>query len=553
MTSISESDAELRDVIVVGGGPVGLTAALWLADGGASVTVVEVQTAPGDLPRAISIADETFRIMDFLGVCDELKSETLLDSGSRYFGLRDRLLAESKPLPSRTGHPAKSQFDQPVLERLLWDRAVAHPRIDFLTGTRAVNVTQKAERVMVEVCAVEDDAPSEVISAAFLIGADGGKSFVRSAIGTRLVGSTQQERWIVVDLVNVRTQREPYAEFYGNGQRPYVLVPGVNNRLRIEFMLFDDEDGDTMCAPEQIIALCEPIQAGVRPDDIRRAAVYVAHQRVAEQYRRGRAFLVGDAAHLMPPFSGQGLNAGLRDANNVAWKILDVLAGRGTDALLDSYEVERRAHGAKMVTVSRRTGAVVMAVGATRTRLRDMLFRAIRVVPPIYDYLRYMRFITPPNYVDGVAVRAPSPRTPFADAVGRPLGQPTVALPNGESGGLDRMLGGDWALVQIGENDDFTARDSYWAGLGARRVRVLPAGSQAAGVANGDIVEVVETADTAVSLYEEACATGAHSVTLLVRPDKYVAAVIMPGDENRIIARLREYEAPPILVTQEEL
>ncbi|MFC7788578.1 FAD-dependent monooxygenase [Microbacterium sp. MAHUQ-60] len=546
------NDAELRDVIVVGGGPVGLTAALWLADGGAAVTVVEQQTAPGDLPRAISIADETFRIMDFLKICEELRSETLLDTGSRYFGLNDRLLAASKPLPSRSGHPAKSQFDQPVLEKLLWDRAVAHERIDFRTGMRAVGVAQSSDRVSVEVRPAGEDTQSELLVASFLIGADGGKSFVRSAIGTRLVGSTQQERWIVVDLVNVMTPREPYAEFYGNGRRPYVLVPGVKNRLRIEFMLFDGEDGDAMCAPEKIIALCEPIESGVRPEDIRRAVVYVAHQRVAEHYRRGRAFLVGDAAHLMPPFSGQGLNAGLRDANNIAWKILDVLAGRGTDALLDSYEAERRAHGAKMVTVSRRTGDVVMAIGAARTRLRDLLFRAISVVPPVYDYLRYMRFITPPNYADGVAVRAPSRRSPLADAVGRPLGQPTVVFANGETGGLDRALGGEWALVQIGQGIGVDTRHPYWDGLGVRRVRVLPAGTRVASVAEADVADVVETADTVVSLCREARTAGAQAVTLLVRPDKYVAAVIVPGDENRIIAGLREYEAPPVLVRQEE-
>ena len=545
---------DIRDVMVIGGGPVGLTAALWLAEGGASVTVIEAQTAPGDLPRAISIADETFRIMDRLGICDELKRETLLDTGSRYFGLNDRLLAASKPLPSRTGHPAKSQFDQPVLENLLWDRAARHPRIDFRTGTKAVALFQDAERVTVEVGVPGDeDRPSELIEAKYLIGADGGKSFVRAAIGTRLVGSTQQERWIVVDLLNVVTPREPYAEFHGNGERPYVLVPGLKNRLRIEFMLFDGEDGDAMCAPERIIALCEPIQPGVRPEDIRRAVVYVAHQRVAEHYRRGRAFLVGDAAHLMPPFSGQGLNAGLRDANNLAWKLLDVLAGRGTEALLDSYESERRTHGAKMVAVSRRTGAVVMTIGGMKTRLRDAAFRAVSIVPRVNDYLRYMRFITPPNYADGVAAPAPSRTAPLADAVGRPLSQPTVTFRDGTVGGLDRALGGDWALVEIGDGSAIDARSAYWDGLRARHVRVLPAGSRRRTPSfEDDVVAVIETADTAVSLWREASAARAGAVTLLVRPDKYVAAVISPGDEDRVIAALETYEAPLVISREEE-
>lgn len=547
--SDGQAGTGVADVIVVGGGPVGLTAALWLADRGATVTLVEAQTEPGDLPRAISIADETFRIMDFLGIVDELKSETLLDTGSRYFGLNDRLLAESKPLPSRTGHPAKSQFDQPVLEQLLWNRAVEHPRVEFLTGVRAVDVAQAADHVTVELQPVVGDEASKSVSAAFLIGADGGKSFVRNAIGTRLVGSTQQERWIVVDLVNVKTPREPFAEFYGNGRRPYVLVPGMNDRLRIEFMLFDDEDGEAMCAPDQIIALCEPIEPGVRPEDIRRATVYVAHQRVAEHYRRGRVFLTGDAAHLMPPFSGQGLNAGLRDANNIAWKILDVLAGRGTDALLDTYEVERRTHGMKMVTVSRRTGAVVMAIGGVRTRLRDTLFRAIRFVPRLYDFLRYMRFITPPHYAAGVAVRAANAQSPLADWVGRSLAQPTVTMLDGQVQGLDRALGGGWALLHIGKGRSVDLDDPFWKGLEARRVRVLPTGSSS-DAAEDHVVTVVETADTVVSLCTEVKAADVPDVAVLVRPDKYVAAVIEPGDEDRVIAAMNVYETPRVTTSQ---
>lgn len=528
----------MYDVVVIGAGPVGLTAALWLADGGASVAVVELATHSGDLPRAISIADETFRIMESLGIGDLLKAESLLDTGSRYFGLDDRLLASSKPIPSRIGHPAKSQFDQPVLESLLWDRAVRHERIQFLAGMRAVAIAQDERGVTVTTRPDADVAPEHVLRASWLIGADGGRSFSREALGVKLVGSAQRERWIVIDLLNVHVAREPFAEFHGNGRRPYVLVPGIKGRLRVEYMLFDDEDPDAMTTTEAIVELVRPLHPAVVAGDIRRAVVYVAHQRLAERYRVGRAFLVGDAAHLMPPFSGQGLNAGLRDAVNIAWKLLEVIRDRGADRLLDTYETERRTHGAKMVTVSRRTGAVVMAIGGARTRVRDLAFRFVSIVPGVHRYLSQMRFITPPDYSNGVAVRPSGVEKALAGWVGLALSQPTVADASGDQSGLDSHLGSGWAVLALGpaQGDAFSGLDPYWSGLQARQIRLLS--RAAAAVAAGDLVDRTGSLAGAVELAET------HYV--VVRPDKYVAAVFTVAGESRVIAALRQFDDPKV-------
>jgi 3-(3-hydroxy-phenyl)propionate hydroxylase len=152
-----------------------------------------------------------------------------------------------------------------------------------------------------------------------------------------------------------------------------------------------------------------------------------------------------------------------------------------------------------------------------------------------------------------VAVPAPSRTAPLADAVGRPLSQPTVTFADRTDGGLDRALGGDWALVEIGEGSAIDARSGYWGALGARHVRVLPAGSRVLASSAGDgLVTVIEAADTVVSLWGEASAAGAGPVTLLVRPDKYVAAVIPPGGEDRVISALETYEAPLVISRQEE-
>lgn len=545
---VTRSRTGERDVVVVGGGPIGLVAALLLADAGVRTTVVEKATAPGDLPRAISLQDESFRTFEQLGVADALKTESLLDTGSRYFGLGERLLLEARPVASRLGHPAKTQFDQPDLERLLWDRAVAHEGLEFLRGAEATAIAQDATGVTVTVTV---DGVDRTLEATWLVGADGGRSFTRSALGIDLVGTTQPQRWIVVDLLGETRAHDPFAEFHCDGERPYVLVPGVRGRLRIEFMLFDHEDADAMTTPEQIRALVVPrFRSSLDPADVRRAVVYVAHQRVARTYRAGRAFLVGDAAHLMPPFAGQGLNAGVRDATNLAWKL--VAAVRGTDAerLLDTYEDERRAHGASMVAVSRRIGAVVMATNPVATRLRDAVVRAASLVPRVRDHLANMRFITPADYVAGVAV-APARGTPATAQVGRALSQPAVVAADGRVTGLDAHLGAGWALLQVGGPPGWRGdRHPYWAGIGATVLRVLPPGVEPG---PGEVAELEPVLTSQAEGH--GAPVPAEPVFVAVRPDRYVAAVFTAGGEQRAVDGLRTFiddRAPAVGQAREE-
>lgn len=520
-------------VIVVGAGPVGLTAALLLADAGVRTTVVERSTAPGDLPRAISLQDESFRVLEQLGLASQLKSESLVDTGSRYFGLDDRLLAESRPAPSRLGHPAKTQFDQPILEQLLFERAIAHPNLEVLLGTEAVQLSQDAEGVTLEVATAQG---ARTLTSRWLIGADGGRSFTRSALGIDLVGTTQPQRWIVIDLLNETTPRDPYAEFHCDGNRPYVLVPGIKGRLRLEFMLFDHEDEGEMTSPAQIRKLLLPFRPELDPGDIRRAAVYVAHQRLARSYRSGRAFLAGDAAHLMPPFAGQGLNAGIRDASNIAWKLIEAVQGGATERLLDTYETERRAHGAKMMILSRRIGAVVMATNPLGTRLRDAAFQLLRKAPPVHDYLANMRFVTPPDYSDGVTARSGGATTRLPGIeVGRALSQPTVTDNVGRSAGLDDHLCRGWSVIGLGT--DPVGLHPYFTGIGATLVR-LDAPGAAQPVERPDESDVVRLREDRPLL--TVGPTG-EPVFVVVRPDRYVAAVFTPAEQEQVVDALRSH------------
>lgn len=538
------------EVLVVGAGPVGMTAGLLMADAGVDVTLVERRTAPGDEPRAISLQDESLRTFETLGVAEALKAESLLDTGSRYFGRGERLLAEAKPAPSRSGHPAKSQFDQPILEDLLFQRVTDHPKLRFLPGTEVTAVENTPEGVTARLRSGEGESR---ISAQWLVGADGGRSFIRRAAGIQLEGTTQPQRWIVIDLLGETRHHDPYAEFHCDGIRPYVLVPGVKGRLRIEFMLFDHEDPDAMTSPEAIAELVRPFRAQLDPADVRRAAVYVAHQRIAETYRRGRIFLIGDSAHLMPPFAGQGLNAGIRDAANLSWKLTEALRGGTTEALLDSYEAERRDHAAQMVAVSQRIGRVVMATGRMATRLRDAAIRGISLLPAVHSYLANMRFISPPDVSAGMVVTAAASTSGASQnrlpgvQIGRPSPQPQVRDADGRIGGLDSFVGHRWALVRIGGDPRSAAAlppeaEKYWEGLDAVRVHLLPTGSRAEQIPTA---AEADQGHTQLMLTEQeqslVPAQADGSTHLLIRPDRYIAAVFSPAEASGVVAHLRGY------------
>ncbi|HHW83929.1 MAG TPA: hypothetical protein GX743_09005, partial [Actinomycetales bacterium] len=341
----------------------------------------------------------------------------------------------------------------------------------------------------------------------WVLACDGGKSPSRERLGIPLEGSTQEEKWIVLDIVDSKVTPEMFADFHCNGTRPVVIVPGVKGRRRYEFMLLPEDDEATIAEPASIVELVRPYEE-VSTEQIRRAAVYTAHQRIAGEYRRGRVLLVGDAAHLMPPFAGQALNAGMRDAANVAWKIASVLRGEALETLVDTYEVERRPHAKQMVDLSHRIGQVVMSTSPVVTTIRDVALSASGIVPPLKKYLAEMRFLSQPHYSDGVvAPVAKDVPKPVAEFVGRPIPQPVVTTADGEVR-LDRVLGTGWAAV---------------AAVGPDQLRVTPLGR------DGALVTVTRRDDLLKEL--------GPGVTLLVRPDRYVAAAYTGAGQREALRR----------------
>ncbi|MDQ0044572.1 bifunctional 3-(3-hydroxy-phenyl)propionate/3-hydroxycinnamic acid hydroxylase [Variovorax boronicumulans] len=487
------------DVVIVGAGPIGLTLANLLANLGVRTILAERAATVSDEPRAISITDESLRVMQQLGIMDRLAPEMLMDTGARYFGRNGQLLAEVRARQPRLGQPAKSQFDQPVLAQLLLEAALSRPLATVCFNTEARHVVSDRDGARLELAS---QGQVQAVNCKWVIACDGGRSSTRTQLGITLEGSTQVERWIVIDVVNSRHAPTPYSQFHCNGKRPCVVVPGVKGRCRYEFMLMPHDDPEAVLEPDSVIRLVAPYQV-IDAGDIRRAAVYVAQQRIAQTYRKGRVLLAGDAAHLMPPFAGQGLNAGVRDAANLGWKLAASVRGEAPDALLDTYEQERRPHAAEMVRLSYRIGKVVMSTSPMLTALRDWSISALGLVPAAKAWIVGMRFLRQPHHVHG-CVRPPSNRVPPAVArlVGKALAQPRVRTERDQVCWLDSLLGPEWATVHF--------RTDGWIEVAHR---TLPAPA------------VVQDAD---GLFDDVSASGA---VLLVRPDRYVAAAAADREE----------------------
>jgi len=378
-------------VVVVGAGPNGLTTANLLARYGVDVLLVERNETTVQEPRAVSIDDESLRTMQAIGVVDDVVSRVVLGYGSDYFSAGGSCFLRVRPTAKEYGYPRRNAFRQPVFEQQLRDyfceHAVGKTRseawfsaelIDFRQGPEAVDlILRRADGNLIEV------------STAYLVACDGGRSFVREKLGIKLSGSTFRERWLILDLEETRDSTRD-TKVFCDPARPCLSLPGPDRTRRFEFMLHDGEVEPEVTSPQFTRKLLT--RHGEENTPLRRSRVYTFHARMADRWRNARIFLVGDAAHLTPPFAGQGMNSGIRDAHNLAWKLAAVIQGRLGPRLLDTYEQERRNHAWEMILLAMRMGKVMMPRNFWSAFALQAAFRLLRVVPPARAYFAEMKY-----------------------------------------------------------------------------------------------------------------------------------------------------------------
>jgi 3-(3-hydroxy-phenyl)propionate hydroxylase len=423
------------ELIIIGLGPVGSTAANLAGARGLRCLGVEADTEVYALPRAIHFDAEIMRVFQFAGLHERIEPLTRPATGSVHLGMDGEPIREFRVPAERgeLGWRPHYNFYQPELEALLRAAAAARDDVDLRFGTRCERVDQDADGVTVTLRSASGELST--VTARHVMACDGATSTIRRQLGLELFDFGFEEPWIIIDtLVPDEGLGPDHMVMYCDPSRPGTYVPGPGRHRRWEFMVLPGEDPESLRTPEAIRAMIEPVTSWLDVDqaEVVRSAVYRFHGLVARQWSQGRVFLAGDAAHQTPPFYGQGMCHGIRDAHNLLWKLALVRDGVADEALLATYEAEREPHVRSIIGAAIANGRYICTLDRDVAQARDSELRGRMHAGG--DVSSWRQVI--PGLEAGLLDGEPG------DTVGQLLPQPMV-------GGmaLDDRLGDGFALV----------------------------------------------------------------------------------------------------------
>ena len=369
----AEQSTQTVDVAIVGCGPAGVVLAALLGQRGRSVHVCDRLTGVHEIPRALSLDHEVLRVFQQIGVIDQVQQHIEPFTPSEFFGVDGQLIRRMTMVapPYPQGHTPSVVFTQPPVERLLRESLAALPKVTLALGLEMRSFDQDADGVTLRY------ADGSTVRARYAVACDGGGSGMRGALGIELEDLGFDEPWLVVDVLvneNGLAKLPRTSVQYCEPERPCSLIIGPRNHRRWEISLQPGEDPQQAATPERTWQL---LARWLTPEDgtLWRQSSYRFHALVARTWRAGRVFVAGDAAHMQPPFLGQGMCQGVRDAANLAWKLDAVLtaevSGSAAERLLDSYGDERKAHVRELTSRIKGVGALICERDVAKARARD--------------------------------------------------------------------------------------------------------------------------------------------------------------------------------------
>ncbi|OUR80776.1 3-(3-hydroxyphenyl)propionate hydroxylase [Alphaproteobacteria bacterium 46_93_T64] len=349
------------DVIIVGLGPVGATLANLLGKCGVRTLVLEKEARAYHLPRAVHFDDEVMRIFQSIGVADAIAEVVRVNVGMRFIN-KDGALLMDWPRPQEIGPNgwyASYRFHQPDIEEILRHAISRHATVEVKTRTTVLDHSEDTEAVTIKFTE-NDGCEVQSVTAAYVVGCDGANSIIRQFLGSDMEDLGFQERWLVADVI-LKRPRPDLGDFtvqYCDPERPSTYARSPGDRRRWEIAVLDHEDAEDICRPATVWQL---LSRWISPEDadLERSAVYTFYSKIASRWRKGRLLIAGDAAHLTPPFMGQGMCAGIRDASNLAWKLSLAVKGGSDPSLLDSYQSERSPHTQAYIQTAIHLGGLI--------------------------------------------------------------------------------------------------------------------------------------------------------------------------------------------------
>ncbi len=428
-------------VVVVGAGPTGITAATLLARCGVDCLVLDRWPGVYPQPRAVHLDDEIYRVIARLGIAEEFAAISRPTLGLRLLDNRFRVLAEFNrdPSRSRNGFPQANMFDQPELEAVLRANLKRYPNARLRGDAEVTDVTAGETSVRVTF-ADRSDGRVHQVDADYLLGCDGANSLVRAEIGSAMADLHFRQRWLVVDVAsNADLHQWDGVHQVCDPVRAGTYMRIGPGRYRWEFQLLAGETADDFGTLAALRPLIAPWTGAVADRELTllRVTEYTFRAQIADRWRRGNIFILGDAAHLTPPFVGQGMGAGLRDAANLAWKIAGVHHGTLAADVLDSYERERKPHTRHMIRLALTVGWAMTGGGRLGNVARRVVLPRLRLVPGMRD--KVVDSTTPALHSSALVCKSRRPRQLAGTLCPNPL------LPDGRR--LDDVVGMGFALV----------------------------------------------------------------------------------------------------------
>jgi 3-(3-hydroxy-phenyl)propionate hydroxylase len=501
------------DVAIIGYGPSGVAAANALGALGVTARVFERDRDIYPRARAVTISDWTMRLFQSVGLAERAKADmdpTLALRWQTYDGQQLLYL----PFPKgEMGHATSYAIYQPYLEQTLREGAKRFgDQVEVRYGSEVTDVAQDGSGVTV----TSTDLVTGQVSttrARYALACDGGSSRTREQLGIPLLGDTLDVRWVIIDAKVKRWWPNRHIlTFWSDKQRPVVDIALARDNHRWEIPLNPGETDADFDSHDKLWPLLEAMGVSHDDVDIYQHAFYSHHIRSAQRWQEGRVFLVGDAGHLMPPWAGAGMQSGIRDAFNLAWKLAAVVSGKLPETVLGTYEPERRPN------VEFYTGVAIQLGQIIKQELPEEELAALTAEPDPDAAPELPPLLWPPAYPSGWFTGDVTPE----GAVGKIVPQPRAANVHGEIALLDDFLGHDFVLIgaQIDPASVLSEDErAGWDRLGARYVALRPA--DAASEAPTDIIDIDG------SLLEWMNRHGARVIT--VRPDKFVAAADSSG------------------------
>lgn len=555
------------DIIISGLGPTGLTLAHLLGKRGINVLILEREPVFYGNARAVYTDDECLRVFQEAGVANELQKDMLSDMPVQFTRGDGSPMGQYIPMQRPFGWPVVNFFYQPYLETSLTQLLSNYPNVQVMRGREVLDFQQSDQGVTVNHVASQgtgygqhgsepniDSNNRQTAHGKYLVACDGGRSTIRSKLGIEMSGKSFPEPWLVVDI-QIKEGEEalrhlPYFNFYCDPELPTVSCPQPDGYHRFEFMLKPGQTKEYMEHPDTIRSL---LSRHVDPDKfhIKRKLVYTFNALVAERWREGRVILAGDAAHMTPQFMGQGMSSGVRDAHNLAWKLDAVLRGRAGNALLDSYENERRHHAKAMIDGSVRLKSAVSMSNPVAAGTRNALLKTMQAIPPLKAYLREGGFKPKPRFCKDHYFGLP--RNGFRGPEGSLVPQPQVFDLEGRLLMLDEVLGNGFALVGLGCDPRKNLSDTseqILQRLNTRFVTVFAKGQRPQGhhgVSHATPTGLLEVEEQDDLLHRWLRKHGVYGNSIaLVRPDKYLFGTARSSDINNSVGSLLRQLGNPL-------